>query len=169
VPLTAAASYITADRVDGIARPDEGGRATLAVVQREPGLHPTTYLRLLFSQRAAAPGETVSVRVEGTDAGAMIRGKILRLDEQRDGTWQHVGYVVGASRWHPAGEGGVFAITLEGCQATLPLSFTVPPVSPADYRVRLDLVRSGEGPLADRTATLYGFFRVLDMALPGTP
>jgi hypothetical protein len=108
------------------------------------------------------------VRVEGTDAGSMIRGKILGFDEQRDGTWQHVGYLVGGSRWNPAGEGGVFAVTLEGNQATRPLSFTVPPVSTGDYRVRLDLVRSGEGPLAERTATLYGFLRVLDRALPAT-
>jgi hypothetical protein len=131
-------------------------------VNLEPGLHPTTYLRLLFSQRAALPGETVSVRVEGTDAAAMIRGKVLDFDEQRGGRWQRVGWMICPTRWRPVGEEGAFAVSLEGYRATMPLSFQVPPISPGEYRVRLDIARGGEEPVAERTATLYGFIRVLD-------
>jgi hypothetical protein len=131
-------------------------------VQREPGLHPTTYLRFLFSQRVAAPGETVSVRVEGTDAGSMIRGKVLEFDHRRDGNWRHVGWMIGATLWHPASEAGWFAMSLEGYPGTMPLSFQVPRVPAGEYRVRLDLVRTGDEPVAERTATLYGFLRVLD-------
>jgi len=129
-------------------------------VQSEPGLHPTTHLRLFLSQRAAAPGKSVSLRVEGTDAGSMIRGKVLGFDEQRDGDWRHVGWMIG-SHWWPAGEAGWFAMTLEGYQGNAPLSFEVPPVSPGEYRIRVDLARSGDEPVAERTATMYGYLRVL--------
>src|SRR5262249_3255412 len=54
-------------------------------VYREPGLHPTTHLRLLLSQRAAAPETTVSIRAEGDDAASMTRGKVLELDREDDG------------------------------------------------------------------------------------
>jgi hypothetical protein len=114
-------------------------------VEREPGLHPTTYLRILLSQRAAAPGETVSVRVEGIDAGSMTRGKVLEFDEERDGDWRQVGWMIGAARWRPAGEAGWFALSMEGYSGTMPLSFQVPANSPGEYRLRLDLVRSGDG------------------------
>jgi hypothetical protein len=131
-------------------------------VQREPGLHATTYLRLLLSRRAAAPGETVSARVEGIDAGAMIRGTVLEFDEERDGDWRHVGWMIGPSHWHPVGKEGWFAMSMQGYQGTTPLSFQVPRISPGEYRIRLDLARSGEEPVAERTATMYGYLRVLD-------
>jgi hypothetical protein len=136
-------------------------------VYGEPGLHPTVYLRLLLSHGAAEPGETVSLRVEGTDAAAMIRGKVLVFDREQDGAWQYVGCNVAASQWHPSGEAGMFAVTLEGYGGTQPMSFHVPPVPPGDYRIRLDLTRSGDGPVRERTATLFGFLRVL--ALQSSP
>jgi hypothetical protein len=112
-------------------------------VAREPGLLPTLYLRVLASQRAAAPGDRVSRRVEGTDAGSLTRGKILGFEQERDGDWHYVGTMIAArsadltSRWIPPGSGS-FAVTAEGYSATSPLYFDVPSLEPGDYRIRLD-------------------------------
>lgn len=129
---------------------------------REPGLFPTLYLRVLASQRAAAPGDRVSLRVEGTDAGSLIRGKSLGFEQERDGDWHYVDTMIAAqsaeqpSRWIPPGSGS-FVVTAEGYSATSPLYFAVPPLEPGDYRVRLDATHANHeiGDLQRRTATFY--------------
>ena len=141
-------------------------RDTRGVVS-EPGLFPTLYLRVLLSQPAARPGDRRSLRVEGTDAGSLIRGKVLSFEQERDGDWHSVGLVVGSrssdapSRWSPHGS-APFAVTLEGYRATMPLHFDVPPILSGDYRIRLDATHpSGDGNLRQRTATLYAPLRIL--------
>ena len=96
----------------------------------------------------------------------MTRGKVLTFDKEHDGEWQRVGWMVAPSQWRPVDEAGIFAVTAEGYRGTMPLSFRVPPLTAGDYRIRLDLVRSGEEPVQQRTATLYGFLRVLDSPAP---
>lgn len=115
-------------------------RETRAVVS-EPGTFPTLYLRLLLSQRSGAPGDRVSVRVDGTDAPAFGRGKVLKFEKELAGDWTVVGFVIGGrtandagSRWIPIGS-PPFAVTIEGYEATRPLYFEVPPVDPGDYRL----------------------------------
>jgi hypothetical protein len=138
-------------------------------VVAEPGLFPTLNLKLLLSQRAGKPGDRVSLRVEGTDAGFFGRGKVLSIEEKRGDEWLSIGLVVGArssegrSRWVPP-DSGPLAVTLEGYQATTPLFFVVPPVSAGDYRIRLDLIHSRAeiGDLRDRMATLYVPLRILE-------
>jgi hypothetical protein len=133
----------------------------------EPGLFPTVYLRVLLSQRAARPGERVSLRVEGTDAASLTRGKIVRFEQERQSIWQPAGTVVVSrtpdqpSRWLRPGE--TVAVTL-GYSATTPLYFDVPPIPAGDYRLRLDAIhgRGAAGDLRHRTATLYAFLRVLE-------
>ena len=134
----------------------------------EPGRFPTRYLRLLQSQRAGRPGDQISFRVDGTDAGSLTRGKVLHVEQERDGDWRYVGAVVAArsadlgSQWIPAGSGS-FAVTLEGYRATSPLYFEVPPLDPGEYRIRLDAVLTGDTDVdvRDRTATFYAPLRVL--------
>jgi hypothetical protein len=134
----------------------------------EQGLFPTVYLTLFLSQRAAAQGDLVTARVEGTDAGSMIRGKILWF-ERIDGRGSNLlGLILGTrdaeghSRWVPVGTGPL-VVTMEGYVGTMPLHFDVPPVPDGDYRVRLDLVhqRTEIGAVQQRTATLYAPIRVL--------
>jgi hypothetical protein len=92
----------------------------------------------------------------------MVRGKVLAFDKEHDGEWQRVGWMVAPSQWRPVDQAGMFAVTAEGYRGTMPLSVQVPPLTAGDYRVRLDLVRGGEELMQQRTATLYGFLRVLD-------
>jgi hypothetical protein len=134
----------------------------------EPGLFPTVYLRVLLSRRAAAPGEHISLRVDGTDAASLVRGKVLHIEQQREDGWQGVGVIIGArssgvpSKWIPAGS-PPFAVTLEGYRADSPLYFDAPPLDPGDYRIRLDATHPAGsiGDLRQRTATLYATLRLL--------
>jgi hypothetical protein len=134
---------------------------------RREGLFPTTYLRCLLSQRAAAPGERLCLRVEGTDAASLTRGKAITFERQAADEWEYLGTVLGArsrngsSSWTPKGSGAF--MTLEGYRGTMPLFFDVPPVQHGEYRIRLDLTHSshGIGDVQARTATLYAFLLVL--------
>jgi hypothetical protein len=144
-------------------------RDTHAVVS-EPGLFPTIYLKLVLSQRACTPRTPVSLRVEGTDAGSLTRGKLVQVERDDDGAWRVVGTVVCAgprspnslSRFLP-NEGPPFAVTLEGYPGTMPMQFDVPSIPAGDYRLRVDLIHSNGalGDLRHRTATLYAPLRIL--------
>ena len=139
----------------------------------EPGLFPTTYLTLVLSQRACVPGARVSLRVEGTDAGSLTRGKVVWFEREHGGEWDLVGTVVGVgprspdmlSRFIPSG-GRQFVVTLEGYPATMPLEFNAPSIAAGDYRLRMDMVhsRGAIGDLRERTATLYAPLRILRAA-----
>jgi hypothetical protein len=138
-------------------------------VPRDVGLFPTVYLRLLLSQRAAAPGTRLSLRVDGTDAESLTRGKVLILDREDGDDWHALGMIVGArsadhpSLWVPVGSGRM-AVTREGYRGTMRRFFDVPPIPAGDCRIRLDLTHSSEaiGNLRQRTATLYAWLRVLE-------
>jgi hypothetical protein len=136
---------------------------------RDVGLFPTVYLRMLLSHRAAAPGTRVSLRVDGTDAGSLIRGKVLIFDREEGDDWHALGMIIGArsadfpSHWVPVGSAPM-AVTLEGYRGTMPLFFDVPPIPAGDCRIRLDLTHSSEavGNVRQRTTTLYAWLRVLE-------
>jgi hypothetical protein len=109
----------------------------LPAAHQEPGTFPPAYLHLLATQRAAAPGDVVSLRVEGTDAATMTRGKVITVDQlDEHGTPSPVGLIVaprtrdGRSRWIPPGSGPI-AVTLEGYRGDMPLYFDVPDLAPA--------------------------------------
>jgi hypothetical protein len=134
----------------------------------EEGLFPTTDLRLVASQRAAPPGEVVSIRIDGTDAGSLVRGKVVTIERNIDGGWEFTGAVIVGrtpderSTWKPAGS-PPYAVTAEGYLAAQPMYFDVPPIEPGDYRIRIDAAMpSHPAPsLRDRTATLYTSLLVL--------
>jgi hypothetical protein len=137
-------------------------------VASESGTFPTFQLRVLLTQRAAQPGDRISLRVDGTDSDSLVRGKMLRFEQERDGDWLGVGSVAAApsvdtpSRWIPPGS-TPFAVTLEGYSAAAPMYFDVPPLPPGDYRIRLDATHASAdvGNLRERTATLYAQLRIL--------
>jgi hypothetical protein len=58
------------------------------------GSLPTLVLTPLLSQRAGARGDMVSMRVEGTDAASLMRGKVLSLEREHEGYWQPVGALI---------------------------------------------------------------------------
>jgi len=137
-------------------------------VFKETGAFPTLYLTLLLTQRAAKPGDHLSIRIDGTDAGSLTRGKVIQVDRRVHRGWERVGMVIGArkarvpSRWITA-ESPPTVITLEGYPATAPLYFDAPPIAPGDYRIRLDATHGNAeiGDLRARTATLYTELRML--------
>jgi hypothetical protein len=132
----------------------------------EPGRFPVVYLKLVSSQRAARFGEQLMLRAEGTDAASMDRGKLISVEREKDGSWEFIGTLIGSShrdgrsRWIAASSPGAFAVSMEAYRGDSPLYVDVPPLPPGDYRFRLDLMRTGDESIRDRTATLYAPFRV---------
>jgi len=115
------------------------------------------------------PGDHASVRVEGTDVGSMIRGKIIRLETERDGEWKLAGSVHvsrtpdAASLWMPVDAQRRYVVTAEGYRGSSPMYFTVPPLAPGDYRLRFDMIHyNGDlGDVRHRTASLEAPLRIL--------
>ena len=135
----------------------------------EPGQFPTVYLELISSQRAASPGDCILLRVEGTDAGSMVRGGMLLLERDSLAGWEKV-YILltgrspsAAPTWESYGTSGMFGVTMQAIPGTTPLYVRLPPVVPGDYRFRLDLVHGNHdiGDVQARTATLYSPLRVI--------
>jgi hypothetical protein len=140
----------------------------------EPGLFPTLYLKLISSHRAASPGDCIQLRVEGTDAGSLVRGSLLALEREEGDGWQksHT-LIAGSSRetapqWASYGLSNRFGVTLKGYRGTAPIHVRLPPVDPGDYRLRVDLVNGAldSGDVRARTATLYSPVRII--TAPGT-
>jgi hypothetical protein len=138
-------------------------------VFQEPGLFPTTYLKLVLSARAASPGSKFSLRAEGIDLGSFIGGKVLTVDREEGGEWTYVGMLIGSrsadagSTWMPKESTARFAVTMEGYRGDQRMYFRAPFVKPGDYRLRFDLIHSNLdiGGVQARRATLYAYLRVL--------
>jgi hypothetical protein len=139
------------------------------LVYQEPGQFPTVYLKLTSSHRAASPGDCIRLRVEGTDAGSMVRGSAIVLEHEGDKGWARVHLIISGSsptaapQWESYGPSGMFAVTMVGYRGTKPLCVRLPPVQSGDYRLRLDLLHGDQelGDVRAWTATLYAPLRVV--------
>jgi hypothetical protein len=140
-----------------------------ARMYEETGQFPTVYLKLVSSHRAASPGDCIRLRVDGTDAGSMVRGGMLQLERDSLVGWEKVYTLLSgrspsaAPTWESYGASGRFGVTLIGVNGAAPLYVHVPPVAPGDYRFRLGLTHSNHeiGDIKARTVTLYAPLRVI--------
>jgi hypothetical protein len=118
---------------------------------------------------AVAPADCIQLRVEGTDAGSLVRGSLLLLEREGASGWKRVHMLVpgrsasAAPPWKSYGTSKKVGVTLVGYRGTAPLYVRLPPVAPGDYRLRLDLVHGNldVGDIRARTATLYAPLRIV--------
>jgi hypothetical protein len=124
---------------------------------KEPGLRSTADFSVSLSQDVASAGDRLLLATEVRSQATVVRGKVLGVEELRDGGWRSVGVLVAgpdASHWVP-GESARVTVTMEGYPLSVPMHIDVPPLAPGLYRLRLDVIAIEDSELRQRTATLY--------------